>query len=241
MKLKGKVAIITGAGRGIGAATAIQLAKEGAKVVLASRTEAQLADTAAHIIDQVPHASVLTIPTDVSVESSVKTLFQEARDHFGGVHYLVNNAATIEVHPFEDFPTEDFEKIMDVNVGGVFYCCREAFRVFDSEEGGSIVNVSSIGGISGTEKFFGFSAYSASKFAVVGLTECLALEGQNKKIRVNCIAPGAVETEMLHKAAPGLKASLLPSDLASVILEILVSPKTGQIIPLTQLEKNQRI
>lgn len=105
---------------------------------------------------------------------------------------------------------------MAINLRGAMLCAQQAFRLM-REQGGSIVNVSSLGGVAGTEKFPGYAAYTVSKFALTGLTEALAAEGKSLKIRVNGVAPGAVDTTMLRQAAPHLRTQTTPADVAKVI------------------------
>jgi len=217
--LKDKVAIVTGGGRGIGAATARLFASEGAKVVIASRTETELAQVAQEIEGKYGQGRVLPLMLDVSDEAQVEELFAKTAQTFGPVDILVNNAATIEVKKFAEMDTETWDNVMKVNVRGPFLCSRAAFRQMgESGRGGAIVNLSSLSGIRGVEKFPGMSTYVVSKHAIVGLTEILAVEGKPLGIRVNCVAPGAVETAMLKKAAPFLKTSTTPEDVARTIL-----------------------
>jgi NAD(P)-dependent dehydrogenase (short-subunit alcohol dehydrogenase family) len=219
MRLKNKVALITGGGRGIGAATALLFASEGAKVAIASRTEKEIFDVAGQIKIKYGPDVVLAHPADVSDESSVRDLFSKVLERFGPMDILVNNAATLEVKDFVDLTTEMWDEMMAVNLRGAFLCSREAFRQMkDSGRGGVIVNLSSLGGIQSTPKFKGLSAYTVSKYGIVGLTECLAVEGKPFGIRVNCVAPGAVDTDMLKKAAPFLKTRTTPEDVARTIL-----------------------
>ncbi len=216
--LEGRVAVVTGAGRGIGAATAKLFAAEGARVVLASRTRSELADVEAAIEGAVGKGRALSVPTDLADESSIVELFRAVHARFGDLHVLVNNGAKFQGAPVEEIEADDWDSLMAVNVRGTFLASREALRRFRAlGHGGSIVNLSSLGGLRGTEKFKGFTAYSVSKFAVVGLTECLAAEGRELRVRVNCVAPGAVDTRMLHEAAPFLRTETTPEDVARTI------------------------
>jgi NAD(P)-dependent dehydrogenase (short-subunit alcohol dehydrogenase family) len=228
--LNGKIAIVTGAGRGVGAATARLFAREGAKVVLASRSQADLDRVAAEIKAEVGAGYTLSIPTDVSDEGQVEALFQQTLAQFGPVDILVNNAAIIEVRDFIEMDLATWEQVMSVNVRGTFLCSREAFRQMSQNgQGGAIVNLSSLSGVRGPEKFKGFSAYIVSKYGVLGLTESLAVEGKPYNIRVNCISPGAVDTAMLKKAAPFLKTNTTPEDIARTILFLADSVQSGHI------------
>src|SRR5690606_24382138 len=130
----------------------------------------------------------------------------------------------------EDQSLEDWERVMAVNVRGPFLCSREAFRRMKAEKKrGTIINVSSLSGIRGVEKFPGLSSYVTSKFAVTGLTESLAVEGKDYGIRVNCVAPGAVDTLMLKGAAPHLKTKTTPEDIAKIILFLADESQSGSL------------
>lgn len=235
--LAGKVAIVTGAGRGIGAATASLFAAEGARVVLASRTESELAAVADAITRSVGADRVLAVPTDLAHEASIVALFRATAERFGDLHALVNNGATFRSAPVEEMTAEDWDAVMAVNARGVFLASREALKRFRQlGHGGSIVNVSSLGGLRGTTKFKGFSAYTVSKFAVVGLTECLAVEARELRVRVNCVAPGAVDTRMLREAAPFLRTETSPDAVARTIRflcdEVESGPITGAVLEI---------
>ncbi|MGE0617156.1 MAG: SDR family NAD(P)-dependent oxidoreductase [Bacteriovoracia bacterium] len=214
--LAGRHAIITGAGRGIGAACAELFADEGAKVLLVSRTEAELRVVADAINRRHGGERALCVAGDVSSESLAQKVFQTAEAHWGGADILVNNAAIAPTGEFTEFTAAQWDHVMAINLRGPFLFAREAFRTF--KKGGAIVNLSSLGGLRGTTKFKGLTAYGVSKFGMVGLTESLAVEGREKGIRVNCVAPGAVETRMLKEAAPFLKTHTLPLDVAQSIL-----------------------
>ncbi|MBI3793550.1 MAG: SDR family oxidoreductase [Nitrospinae bacterium] len=224
--LKGKTALVTGAGKGIGRATAILLAKNGAAVVVCSRTIREAEETAGEIRSQ--GGVSLALECDVSDEKSVVTLFAEVKKNFGGLDILVNNAGLFSSGLVEETSLEEFNRLLAVNVGGVFLCCREAFKLMRPKVSGSIVNVSSLSGVKGAKKFPGFGAYCASKFGVVGLTEVLAVEGAECGIRVNAVCPGAVDTEMLKKAFPGDFPKLRPEQVAETIL-FLAGPKSSGV------------
>jgi len=235
--LKDKIALVTGGGRGIGASTALLLASEGAKVAIAGRTESELQSVVEKIAAQNGKDRALACVADLRDENGVRRLFSETLETFGPLDILINNAATLEVKDLLETTTKDWDEVMAVNLRGTFLCSREAFRQMkESGRGGSIVNLSSLGGIQGTQKFKGLSAYTVSKYGVVGLTECLAVEGRPYRIRVNCVAPGAVDTAMLKKAAPFLKTSTRPDDVAKTILflcdENMSRALTGAVIQI---------
>ncbi len=214
LPLEKHVALITGGGRGIGAATAEALALKGARIIVVSRTEKELTDTITRLSDAGLDASarVLDIADDVAVES----MFKWIADEFSRLDILVNNAAILISGAFEDIDMKDWDRLMAINLRGAVLCSRYAFRLM-REHGGIIINISSLGGLQNTEKFSGYAAYTVSKFALIGLTEVLAVEGKANNIRVNCIAPGAVATDMLRSAAPQLYTCTTPTDIAKVI------------------------
>jgi NAD(P)-dependent dehydrogenase (short-subunit alcohol dehydrogenase family) len=216
-RLSGKTAIVTGAGRGIGASTARLFAREGASVILASRSPEPLEAVRADI--QTRGGRALAVTTDVADEGQVQALFRRCLEHFGAVNILVNSAATIEVRELLDMDLATWEDVMATNLRGTFLCSREAFRQMSRLGcGGSIVNLGSLSGVRGPEKFAGFGAYIVSKYGVLGLTEIMAVEGKNHRIRVNCVSPGAVDTAMLRKAAPFLKTRTTPDEIARTVL-----------------------
>ena len=228
--LRDKVAIVTGGGRGIGAATARRLAERGARVVVASRSTEEVAATARAIAEEYGADHVHAVPTDIADEPAVAELFEKTIGRFGDFHILVNNAGQFTGGKFAEMDAASWDRIQNVNVRGAFLASREAFRRLAAlGHGGSIVNVSSLGGVRSTEKFPGFTAYTVSKFGVVGLTESLAVEGRSLGIRVNGVAPGAVETRMLHEAAPFLETKTSADDVAKVIRFLCDDEESGAL------------
>lgn len=223
--LAGKVAIVTGASRGIGRAIATLFAAEGAAVVLAARDTKQLEEIARAISQAGGRA--LASPVDVADEASVAALFAETTKAFGPVDMLVNAAGAFARASLSEMTTATWDAVLNVNLRGTFLCCREAFRVMPPG-GGIIVNFSSLSGVPKVEKFPGNSAYVTSKFGVAGLSEALALEGKPLNIRVVAVSPGAVDTEMLRAAAPHLKAGMTPEQMARIVL-FLVGPDAAPL------------
>ncbi len=221
---KDRVALVTGAGRGIGRACALALAKEGCRVVITSRTAAELEKVAEEIreIGQ----PVLCFPADISQETGVQALFEKTRATFGSVEILVNNAGIFHAARVPEHSVANWDAVMGVNARGTFLCSREVFR---DRRPASIINISSLSGVRGTEKFAGLSSYVASKFAVIGITEALAVEGKEFGIRVNCVAPGAVQTEMLRKAAPHLKTHTTPEQIAQTVVDLADASRSSHL------------
>jgi NAD(P)-dependent dehydrogenase (short-subunit alcohol dehydrogenase family) len=223
--LAGKVAIVTGASRGIGRAIAALFAAEGGAVVLAARDAERLEENAQVIA--LAGGRALAAPVDVADEVSVAALFARTAEAFGPVDILVNAAGAFARAPFAEMTTAMWEAVLNVNLRGTFLCCREAFRVMPPR-GGVIVTFSSLSGVPKVEKFPGNSAYVTAKFGVAGLSEALAVEGKALNIRVLAVSPGAVDTEMLRAAAPHLKAGMTPEQMARIVL-FLVGPDAAPL------------
>lgn len=216
MSMNNKVVIITGAGRGVGRAAALLFARAGAQVALLSRTQAQLNAVVNEITQAGGHA--LALAGDVAHEEDVQRLFQLTYETYGRIDIVLNCAAIVAVQPFADMETELWDAVINTNLRGTFLCCRAAFRAMQQQQHGVIINISSLSGVKGVEKFPGLSAYNVSKSGVASLTEILAVEGKPHNIRVCAVSPGAVETDMLHQAAPHLKAGMTPEELADILL-----------------------
>ena len=198
MRLNDKVAIITGGSRGIGYATAEKFLQEGAAVILTASTQASAGKAVAKLKEKYPDRTVAGISPDLCSLESVRSAFADVVKQFGRVDILVNNAGVSDSTPFQQYTEETFDKVMDLNVKGVFNATRAAVDCMVARGSGVILNTSSMVSISGQPSGF---AYPASKFAVNGLTVSLARELGPKGIRVNAVAPGITETDMM-KAVP---------------------------------------
>jgi 3-oxoacyl-[acyl-carrier protein] reductase len=192
-KLRDKVAIVTGGARGIGGAIACAFAAEGADVVIADRLGE---DVAAPVIHEIELAGrkALFVPTDITDEEQVRAMVDRAYAELGDVDILVNNAGTFSQHFFHELPVSEFDRVLAVNLRGVFLCTRFVLPRMLERRSGNVINVASqLGQIGGVEMVH----YSASKAGVIGLTKALAREVSTKGIRVNAIAPGPILTDMM--------------------------------------------
>jgi NAD(P)-dependent dehydrogenase (short-subunit alcohol dehydrogenase family) len=224
--LDGKIAIVTGGGRGIGRATAELLAGAGARVTICARS----GDEVEAVADSSPNIRALT--GSIADEAFVERLVTEAVSQAGRLDILVNNAAVLGRRPFLELEPAFWDEVMTVNLRGAYLCCRAAFRQMAQQHptGGTIVNISSLSGVRGPEKFPGLAAYNVSKAGLLALSDILAVEGKPYGIRVNAVSPGAVDTAMLRQAGHGLKALATPEDVARTIAFLvsdLSHPATG--------------
>jgi len=194
-RLKGKVAVVTGASKGIGAAIAQHLAAEGAAVVVNYSSSKEGADRVVREITS-KGGKAVAVQANVAKQPDIKRLFAEAKTAFGQLDILVNNAGIYEFGAIEDVTPEHFHKQFDLNVLGLILCTQEAIKLFGSA-GGSIINISSVVATAAPPSV---SVYSATKAAVDAVTRSLAKELGPRRIRVNAINPGMVETEGVHTA-----------------------------------------
>lgn len=195
-RLDGRVSLVTGAGRGLGRAMALGLSQAGARVMLVDVQADDLAGVEAEIVAAGGQAASAVV--DVGDEDQVRACMAEAVGRFGGLHVLVNNAGVTSRSPLEDLPHEDWERVLRVNLGGTFLCCKHAARSMIAQGGGSIVNIASMSGLVGNRGGDN-SHYCASKGGVIALTRSLAVEWARHRIRVNAIAPGYCVTPMTDR------------------------------------------
>lgn len=191
-----KVVIITGASGGLGRATAVRLAEEGAKLTLVGRKMEKLEKTKEEVLKVNPDAETLIVTADVANEEDVKNYVKETLDKFGTIDGLVNGSGVEgKQNLTEDYGSDEFERVLKINLDGVFYGMKHVLKVMSEKGSGYIVNIASVGGIRGVGNQ---SGYSASKHGVVGLTRNSAVEYGESGIRINAIAPGAIMTDMVE-------------------------------------------
>lgn len=221
-QLLDRIAIITGAGTGIGKSIAIAFAEEGAKTVLASRNQAKL-ETVAQTI-RTAGGTVLAIPTDVTSEKEVASLFHRTLEVFGRIDILVNNAGIFFAStPTDELSLEAWRNVLEVNLTGAFLCCREAFRIMKPGRSGRIIN---IGSISAKAPRPNNAPYAASKFGLEGLTRSLALDGRAYGIAVSIIHPGNTATSIWEGLEEQTRKEGLMStdDLARLAVTVAAMP-----------------
>lgn len=206
----GRVAIVTGASSGIGRATAQTLAQRGASVAVFARSEEKLNELAGR--------NVLAVAGDVEDPDAIARLFRETKSAFGDCDLLVNNAGIVIPHSIAEITAAEWDRVFAVNVRAAFLACQQALPGMLAKKSGSIVNVSSISGVLGPEKFSGSTSYNASKAALIAFTEALAVEVRDSGVRVNCVSPGSVDTKMWAGVSGGAPAAMTPDEVAEVIL-----------------------
>jgi NADP-dependent 3-hydroxy acid dehydrogenase YdfG len=234
-KLDDKVAVITGASSGIGAATAEALAKEGCAVVVAARREERLDDLVGRINDD--GGKALSVSCDVTDEEEAHDLIQRAKDEFGRVDILVNNAGVMQLSKVSKGLSDEWRAMFEVNVLGLLYATDAAIEVMKEQGSGHLVNISSLAS-RGTRP--GLGVYSGTKMAVNGISESLRQELLEDNIRVTMVEPGAVETELPdhitdEEARQGLSSlleqldPLQAEDIANAIVYVVTQPKRVSI------------
>jgi NAD(P)-dependent dehydrogenase (short-subunit alcohol dehydrogenase family) len=207
-----RVAIVTGASSGIGQATAEMLADRGALVTLFARSAESLKAIAAR------RKNMHAVAGNVSDPTAVDRLFGETESRFGDCDILVNNAGTYVARRLDKMSVDEWDRVFSVNVRGAFLTSRRALPSMIAKRSGAIVNVASISGVLGPEKFPGFVSYNSSKAALIAFSEALAVEAKEFGVRVNCVSPGSVDTKMWKDVSGGAPADMSPREVAEVIL-----------------------
>ena len=217
-RLASKVAIVTGASRGIGRAISIALAQEGATVILAARSVPKLQETADQVTKAGGKAEVVV--TELSEEKSIRNLVKVTNEKFGRLDILVNNAGITHSAKFEQTKTEDFKRCLQVNATAPFILCREVLPLLRKSPTSYIINISSVVGVKGYPLQ---SAYTASKHALRGMTMSLAEELNGTNVRVHLICPGGVDTDLIPKVRPDLKKEDLmrPEEIAELVMYLV--------------------
>jgi len=222
-RLAGKVALITGGSRGIGAAIARAFADEGCSLVLAARREPE----------EAPPGEFRA--ADVSAEGDVRALYDFVRERHGRLDLLVNNAAVIGYGPIDELAVEDWDDVMAVNLRGAFLCTREAMRMMKPQGGGRIIN---IGSTSARRVREGTAAYCVSKFGLWGLTQATALEGRPHGITCGCIQPGNVRTER-RANEPDPEPMIRMEDVAEIARTMAALPPDVEMLEALVLPRDQ--
>ena len=233
--LTNQVAVVTGAGSGIGRGIAIAFGHAGAKVVLAGRDCTRLEQTAAEIAQSGGSATV--VQTDVTREADVTRLFEETLERFGQLDLLVNNAGAFDGGPIDQLSLTSWEHVLSVNLTGPFLCSREALRVMKGQKRGRIIN---IGSISAQRVRPGSAAYSTSKHGLWGLTQVTALEGREYGVTCGCIHPGNVAVERRNtERDEDQEPMMAPADIAAVAVLMASLPQGVEMLEAIVLPSGQ--
>ena len=218
MDLRGKLAIITGAGRGIGRALAVGLAEKGCKVVLAARTASQLEEVAQQIV--AAGGESLAVPVDIGVAACVRELMRATLDRFGTVDILINHAAVLPATPFLDITEKEWDTTMAINLRAPFLLSQAALRVMKEKRSGYIINISSTAAL---EVPAAIATYGISKKGLIGMSEALYAVAREYGVKVSTIYPGLTDTEMLRGFNPAVDPSrwMQPEDIVGCIIFLL--------------------
>ncbi len=219
--LDGMSAIVTGSSRGIGYAIAEALVRAGVRVAVSGRDGARAAAAAGNLT-RVGPGSAIAVRCDVRRPEEVRDLVQRAVAAFGGLDILVNNAGVGGFGRVSELPVETWNRVIETNLSGAFYCSREAIPALRARGGGWIVN---IGSLAGKNAMAEGAAYCASKFGLIGFSESLMLDVRYDNIRVSCLLPGSVATEFNDRTPSEADAwRIQPEDLAAIVLDLLGTP-----------------
>ena len=219
--LAGKVAVVTGGTRGIGRAIAERLLREGASVAFCGRSPESVARAVAEMANTMG-GKVFGEAADLSKPEDVRRFFQSVDARLGDVRILINNAGLGIFRRVADMSLQEWHQVIDLNLSGAFYCCREALPRFNNSGGGYIINISSL---AGRNAFSGGAAYNASKFGLNGFSEALMLDHRYDNVRVSYIMPGSVDTEFGAGASTNADWKIAPQDVAEVVMGLLRMPE----------------
>ena len=210
--------VITGASAGIGYDTALALAADPANKILAlARRSDRLAQLATEAQQRWGHNNITTFTFSLNFDNKLRTGLLELTRHWNCVDILINNAGQLICKPFTALNDEDWQNVYSTNIFGPVRLIRLLLPLLEQSDLAHVLNIGSMGGVQGSSKFAGLSAYSSSKAALANLTECLAEEWRNTRIRTNCLALGAVQTEMLATAFPGYEAPLSSENMGQFV------------------------
>jgi NAD(P)-dependent dehydrogenase (short-subunit alcohol dehydrogenase family) len=232
--LEGKVALVTGASRGIGRAISIGLAQKGANLVLAARTVPDLEATRDTVVQYGVTAEV--VQTDVTNEQEILDLFKKAIDHFGRLDILVNNAGVFVNQPIDEMPTETWDWVINIELRAAFICTREAMRIMKKQKGGRIINIGSIS----AQRVRPFTApYNSAKFGLVGLTHTTALEGREYGITCGCLHPGVTGDRERDGSPRDPRVMMSFEQVADTVVYMACQPPDINILELIQVPREQ--
>jgi 3-oxoacyl-[acyl-carrier protein] reductase len=225
MRLKDTIALVTGAGRGIGKAIATTLAREGSTVVLVARTLSELESVCSEI--DAKGGTAIIQQADITNPEQVQSIFDEVSRRFGRLDILVNNAGIGRFAPVKELSLADFDAMWNVNVRGLFLCTQHAVRMMEAQRAGVIVNISSL---AGKNAFVRGAGYAATKWAVLGFAKCLMLEVRERNIRVVTVCPGSVDTTFSHPSESIRAEKLIhPQDVADTVLAAITIPARSMV------------
>ncbi len=216
--IENKVAIVTGGTRGIGRAIAERLLREGARVAICGRRQKSVDEALAGLSAA---GEVFGMAADVSKPDDVRRFISEVERKFGAIHILINNAGAGVFRSVADLDPAEWERMIGLNLSGVYYCCHEILPIFRQNPGGDVIN---IGSLAGKNAFAGGAGYNASKFGLTGFSEAMMLDHRQEGIRVSYIMPGSVDTEF-GGSAGGADWKIAPEDIAEVVITMLRMPR----------------
>ena len=223
-----KTAVVTGASRGIGFQISAALAERGHRVIAVARSEEELNKLAGQHPDL-----IRAFPADLSIESDIKKLVEEVSGSYGELNILINNAGALINKPFIELDKDDWQKMININLLTAVDLTRNLLPHFS--EGSHIINISSMGGFQGSDKFPGLSAYSVAKGALSIFSECLSVELADRGISSNALCLGAVQTEMFEQAFPGFEAPVTAKEMGSYIADFALNGSNfynGKVLPV---------